>query len=135
MNFKVPTISNAQIYTNQNNSLTRADKKDRLIVGIRNPWTPWRLYAKQFIHSYRPKEWLFKIRTLKFIENWSYHWSLWFLCKLNLTNKINETKGTTFYKYRLCHFWLLPWLWKNYLYKSLNFHGILMEIERNATTL
>ena len=37
MNFKVPTISNAQIYTNQNNSLTRADKKDRLIVGIRNP--------------------------------------------------------------------------------------------------
>ena len=26
-----PTISNAQIYTNQNNSLTRADKKDCLI--------------------------------------------------------------------------------------------------------
>ena len=94
---------------------TRGEQNDRQIVGIRNPWTPWRLYAKQCIHSYRPKEWLFKIRTLKFIENWSYHWSLWFYWELNLTNKINETKGTTFNKYRLCHFWVLLWFWRNLL--------------------
>ena len=49
------------------------------------------------------------------VENWWYHWSLWFYGELNFTNKINETKGTTFHMYRLCHFWVLAWLWRNLL--------------------
>ena len=80
--------------------------------------------------------------TFQILENWKYYSNIQFYCELNIRNMNYWNRGTILCKYRMYHFWVLQWIWKNaykiyscILVNHSTFTRLLLKIERNTSTL